>query len=90
MSSCSRWRSSPREIFVVAGSELVVVCEGKTVYNDDFTEILEHTNGQVVFLNPSFPGGSQRIELDTQIGSATESQSAYYDDVSGELYVIST
>jgi hypothetical protein len=79
----------PNEVFVDADGQVAVVCEGKVVYNDDFTQILESTNGQVVFVDPSTSTVIGRIELDFRPGSANGAQSAYYDDVSGELYVIS-
>ncbi len=80
----------PNEVFFDGGNEIMVVCEGKVVYNDDFTEILEETDGQVVFVNPSTLQVIDRILLDLRPGSANGSQSAYYDDISGELYVISS
>jgi len=79
----------PNEVFIEGGNEVVVVCEGKVVYNDDFTEIIEQTNGQVVFVNPATLQVIDRIVLDLRPGSANGSQSAFYDDISGELYVIS-
>ena len=79
----------PNEVFIDRGGEIIVVCEGKVVYNADFTEIIEQTNGQVVFVEPTSLQVIDRIVLDLQPGSANGSQSAYYDDLSGELWVIS-
>jgi DNA-binding beta-propeller fold protein YncE len=79
----------PNEVFVDASGEIIVVCEGKVVYNDDFTEVLQETDGQVVFVNPGTVSVIDRIEFDLRPGSANGSQSAYYDDLSDELYVIS-
>lgn len=79
----------PNEVFIDGGNEIIVVCEGKVVYNDDFTEILEETDGQIVFVNPTSLQVIDRIMLDLRPGSANGSQSAYYDEISGELYVIS-
>ncbi len=78
----------PNELFVDEQDELVVVCQGKTVYNDDFTEIIEQTNGQVVFVNGTTGAVVERIELDQQVGSANGTQSAYYAPESEELYVL--
>jgi len=78
----------PNELFVDAQDEIVVVCQGKTVYNDDFTEIIEQTNGQVVFVDGTTGAVVERIELDQQIGSANGTQSAYYAPESEELYVL--
>lgn len=78
----------PNELFVDAQDELVVVCQGKTVYNEDFTEVVEQTNGQVVFVDPDAETVVDRIELDRQVGSANGTQGAYYAAPSEELYVI--
>lgn len=78
----------PNELFVDEQDELVIVCQGKTVYNDDFTEIIEQTNGQVVFVDPGSGTVIDRIELDQQVGSANGTQTAYYAPESEELYVI--
>lgn len=78
----------PNELAVDGEGELVVVCQGKTVYNDDFTEIIEQTNGQVVFVNPDTETVVERIELDQQVGSANGTQSASYAPVAEALHVI--
>lgn len=78
----------PNELFVDEQEELVVVCQGKTVYNEDYTEIEEQTNGQVLFLDPETETVVDRIELDRQVGSANGTQGAYYAAPSEELYVI--
>ena len=43
----------PKDLLLDGDNEIVVVCLGKTVFNADFTEILEQTNGQVLFVNPT-------------------------------------
>ena len=78
----------PNELFVDAQDEIAVVCQGKTVYNDDFTEIIEQTNGQVVFVDGRSGAIVDRIALDQQVGSANGTQSAYYAPESEELYVL--
>ncbi len=78
----------PNEVFVDADDELIVVCEGKVVYNEDFTEILEQTNGQIIAVNPANRSVVSRTMLTTQAGSENGSQSAYYDPEAEELYVI--
>lgn len=78
----------PNELFVDEEGELVVVCQGKTVYSEDYTEIVEQTNGQVLFLDPEAETVVDRIELDQQVGSANGTQGAYYAWLSEELYVI--
>lgn len=78
----------PNEIFVDAQDELVIVCEGKVVYNEDFTEVIDQTPGQIVVVDPSAQTVKARLILETQAGSENGSQSAYYDASSEELYII--
>lgn len=78
----------PNELFLDGQGEIAVVCQGKTVYNQDFTEIVEQTDGQVVFVDVGTGTVVDRIELDQQVGSANGTQSAYYAAASEELYVI--
>ncbi len=78
----------PNELAVDGEGELVVVCQGKTVYNDDFTEIIEQTNGQILFVHPDTETVVDRIELDQQVGSANGTQGAAYAPVVEELHVI--
>lgn len=78
----------PNEVFVDPDEDLVIVCEGKTVYNDDFTEIIEQTNAQVVVLDSQTRVVKARIELPTPAGSENGSQTAYLDPLTEELYVI--
>jgi hypothetical protein len=78
----------PNELFVDQQDEIAVVCQGKTVYNDDFTEIVEQTNGQILFVDGGSGAVVERIELNQQVGSANGTQTAYYAPESEELYVI--
>jgi hypothetical protein len=78
----------PNELFVDGEGEIVVVCAGKTVYNDDFTQVIEETNGQVLFVSPSSRQVVDRIELGLKPVSASESQTAFFDERSEELYVV--
>lgn len=78
----------PNEVFVDPDDELLVVCEGKVVYNDDFSEIIDQTPGQIVVVNPATQAVVTRTVLSTQAGSENGSQSAYVDPTAEELYVI--
>ena len=80
----------PNEVFVDDQNEVVVVCEGKTVYTEDFTEIVEQTNAQVVFVDPNLLQVTSRVQFDMQVGSGNGTQSAYYAPDAEELYVISS
>jgi YVTN family beta-propeller protein len=78
----------PNELFVDAQDELVVVCQGKTVFNEDFTEIIEQTNGQILFVDGGTGAVVERIELDQQVSSANGTQVAHYAPESEELHVL--
>lgn len=78
----------PNEVFADPDDEIIVVCEGKVVYNDDFTEIIEQTPGQIVVVNATTESVATRSVLPTPAGSENGSQTAYFDATAGELYVI--
>ncbi|WP_242006466.1 hypothetical protein [Rhodothermus marinus] len=80
----------PKALFIDEEEELVVVCQGKTVYNEDYSAIIEQTNGQVVFMNPGTGAVTARLTFDVQLGSANFTQVAYYAPAAEELYVISS
>lgn len=77
----------PKDLFVDAEDEVVVVCTGKTVYNDTFTEILEQTNGQVLFVSPRTRQVTTRLRFDVPFGSTNGTQIATWAD--GALFVTS-
>ncbi len=78
----------PTEIMLDAEEELIVVCHGKTVFNDDFTEVLERTNGQVVFVDAASRSVTGRIQLNVQVGSTNGSQAATYSAEAEEAYIL--
>lgn len=78
----------PKDLLLDREEEIVVVCQGKTVYNADFTEILEQTNGQVLFVNPTSETVVDRIAFDRQLGSSNFTQAAYAAPDADEVYVI--
>ncbi|HMB90239.1 MAG TPA: YncE family protein, partial [Rhodothermales bacterium] len=78
----------PKDLLIDAEEEIVVVCNGKTVFNSDFTEILEQTNGQVLFVNPNSETVVDRILFDQQLGSSNFTQAAYAAPDAEEVYVI--
>jgi len=67
--------------------ELWVFCVGKTVFNADFTEIIEQTNGTVVVFDAA---GIEvaRFALDAQIGSGSLGQDVFYSALSEEAFVL--
>lgn len=74
----------PRDLY--AASVLVVVCSGKTVYNADFTAVIEQTPGRVVFLNEQFQI-EHTIVLPDQAGSTNGTETAYFSAATQELFV---
>lgn len=66
----------PRDLVPIPGQDFAVVCHGKTVYNADFSEILEQSNSQVVFLDGSTLTVQDRVLLDAQVGSSGGGQAA--------------
>lgn len=78
----------PRFLEVDQEGELWVFCNGKTVYNDDFTEIIEQTNGQVVVYDAISGEEVKRIELDAQTGAASLGQDAWYDAASNRMFLV--
>lgn len=66
----------PRDLVQTPGQDFAVVCHGKTVYNTDFSEILERSNAQVVFLDGSTLTVHDRVLLDAQVGSTGGGQAA--------------
>lgn len=75
----------PRDLYV-DHAQLIVVCTGKTVYNADFSQIIEKTNGQVIFLDQSFAPVA-RILLEDQASSTNGTETAFYSDSTDELFV---
>ncbi len=69
-------------------TEIVVVCTGKTVYNDDFSAILAQTPGKVVFMD-SDDGSAvvQVLDLDVQAGNANGSRAIHVSERTSELFV---
>ena len=78
----------PRMLEVDGQDEVWVICNGNTVYNDDFTEIIEQTNGQVVVLGGRSGTVRTRFELDAQVGSELGGQDSYYDAITDRLFVV--
>jgi hypothetical protein len=74
----------PRDLY--AASVLIVVCSGKTVYNADFTAVIEQTPGRVVFLDEQFQI-EQTIVLPDQAGSTNGTETAYFSAATQELFV---
>ena len=78
----------PRMLEVDGQGDVWVFCNGNTVYNDDFTEIIEQTNGQVLVLGGHSGAVLARFELDAQIGAASAGQDAFYDAITDRAFVV--
>lgn len=79
----------PRDLFVDNDGEIVILCSGKTLYNDDFTSILSRTNGQIVFFDSETATVRARIDLETQLGTTNGTIAGYYSADASELYAVS-
>ncbi len=78
----------PRSLEVDNEDELWVFCNGKTVFNSDFTEIIEQTNGQVLVVDPATTEIKERINVDTQIGASSSGQDTYFDATNNTIYLV--
>ena len=78
----------PRFLEVDKEDELWVFCNGKTVYNADFTEIIEQTNGEVVVFSADSEEEVTRIELDAQAGTSSLGQDAWYDSATNRMFLV--
>ena len=78
----------PRHLAVDHDGEVWVFCNGKTVYNDDFTLVLERTNGAVVILDSSTGAIESTILLDSQAGAASAGQDVFYSAESQEAFLV--
>jgi len=79
----------PRDLFPDNDGEMAILCTGKTIYNEDFTEIVLVTNGAILFLDVQSEEIVSRIDLNTQLGATNGTTAGYFDTRSGELYAIS-
>lgn len=79
---------APRAVFVDEDDEIWAVCDGKTEYNMDYTQIIAQTNAEVVVLDGHTFTEQKRFKLTTQAGAASFGQDAYYAKGSEELYVV--
>ena len=78
----------PRFLEVDNDNELWVFCNGKTVFNADFSEIIEQTNGQVVVFHGATGEEVVRIPLDAQSGASSLGQDAWYDPVTQQMFLV--
>ncbi len=78
----------PRHLEVDQQGDLWAFCTGDTIYNSDFTEIIETTNGEAVVLNSQTGEILNRIELSHQVGASASGQDSYYSPASEEIFLI--
>jgi DNA-binding beta-propeller fold protein YncE len=77
----------PRDLARRGSSELVVVCTGKTVYNDDFSAILAQTPGKILFVESGTGSVVRVLDLDVQAGNANGSRAIHVSERTSELFV---
>ncbi|QXD17199.1 T9SS type A sorting domain-containing protein [Rhodocaloribacter litoris] len=78
----------PRFVVVDQEEEVWVFCTGKTVYNDDFTQIIEQTNGEVVVYDGASGGEVARFPLEVQIGGGSLGQDVHYDPITDRVFAL--
>ncbi len=78
----------PRHLEVDRQGDLWAFCNGKTVYNADFTAVLERTSGAAVVLNPQTGDILNRIDFSHQVGASASGQDSYYSPESEEIFLI--
>ena len=78
----------PRHLEVDAEGELWAFCNGNTVYNADFTDVIRRTNGAAVVLDPATGDIIERIDFDHQAGASSLGQDTHYSPDSGEVFLI--
>lgn len=79
---------NPRAALADGDGEVWVVCNGRTTYNDDFTEIISQTNGEVVVLDGSSGDVVARFPLEAQAGTSALGQDAAFSPLREEVYVV--
>ncbi len=77
----------PRFLFVDAQSEVVVVCTGRTTFDND-GNVVDQTNGAIVVLSGTDGAEITRADLSTQIGTASVGQDAFYASEVEELVAV--
>jgi len=78
----------PRHLAADEESEVWVFCNGKTVWNSDYTAILEQTNGAVAILDGTTGAVKDTIALNFQVGAATAGQDAFYSPWGQEIFLV--
>ena len=64
----------PGALFADGEDEVVVICQGKTVYDENF-DVVDQTPGQVLFVDPEGETITRRLDgFDVQLGAATYSK----------------
>lgn len=78
----------PRFVLTDGEQEVWVFCTGKTVYNDDFSEVIKRTNGAVRILDGASGSIIARFPINGQIGTAGPGQDAFYAEEASAMFVV--
>ncbi len=78
----------PRHLEVDNEDEVWVFCNGNTVYNDDYTDVLERTNGAVVILDGATGTVKATLPLDSQVGASSAGQDVFFANGSQEMFLV--
>ena len=78
----------PRDILGGGNDGIIIICSGKTVYNADFSEVLERTHGAILFFDSSMDMLEDQINLNFQPLSTNGTAAGTFAASKNELYVI--
>jgi len=78
----------PRDILGGGNDGIIIICSGKTVYNADFSEVLERTHGAILFFDSSMDMLEDQINLNFQPLSTNGTAAGIFVASKNELYVI--
>ncbi len=78
----------PRHLEVDNEDEVWVFCNGNTVYNDDYTDVLERTNGAVVILDGTTGAVKATLPLDSQVGASSAGQDVFFAYQNQEMFLV--
>lgn len=79
----------PKGVFVDEEGEVVVVCTGRTDFDEDFN-VVGTTDGAVVFVDAEAESVTGRVPFDVPLGSAGATQVAHYAKEAEALHAISS
>lgn len=78
----------PRDLVLLGSSRVMLVCTGLTRYSDDFSAILEQTEGRVLVLDQTSLETISSVDLPAQAGTANGTRTVSLSVETGEAFVM--